>query len=104
MQSYQAANIISNCLDAIREAIDLHQRAGSLVLEVQQVKDLLNSHVPLIVSNWVSHYATGGSSSFSAPVLTGVISSIEAMSECFKFDDTSVTPTVRKWYRSLSQR
>lgn len=96
--------MVSNCLDAIREAIDLHQRAGSLVLEAQQVKDLLNSHVPLIVGNWVSHYATGGSSSFSAPVLTGVINSIEAMSECFKFDDTTVSPTVRRWYRSLSQR
>jgi hypothetical protein len=96
--------IVSNCLEAIKEAIDLHQRAGTLVLEPQQVKDVMNSHVPAIVGNWVSHYATGGSSSFSAPVLNGVINSIEAMSECFRYDDTSSSPTARRWYRSLSQR
>ncbi|GAW36558.1 recombination protein F [Roseovarius sp. A-2] len=96
--------MVSNCLDAIKEAIDLHQRAGTLVLEAQQVHDVLNSHVPAIVSNWVSHYATGGSSSFSAPVLNGVISSIDAMADCFGYDDTSTSPTRRRWYRSLSRR
>lgn len=96
--------MVSNCLDAIKEGIDLHQKAGTIVLEPQQVQDVLNSHVPMIVSNWVSHYATGGSSSFSAPALRGVIGAIDAMSDCFKFDDTSETPTVRRWYRSLSRR
>lgn len=98
------SKMVSNCLDAIKEAIDLHQRAGSLVLEAQQVQDVLNSHVPAIVSNWVSHYATGGSSSFSAPVLNGIIVSIDDLAECFKYDDTSVSPTQRKWYKSLSRR
>lgn len=96
--------MVSNCLEAINEAIDLHQKAHTLVLDPQQVQDVLNSHVPAIVSNWVSHYATGGSSSFSAPVLNGVINSIDSLSECFKYDDTSVSPTVRRWYRSLSRR
>lgn len=94
--------MVSNCLEAIKEAIDLHQRAGTLVLETQQVQDVLSSHVPAIVSNWVSHYATGGSSSFSAPVLNGVVNSIEDMSECFRYDDSTSLPTVRRWYRSLS--
>ena len=98
------SKMVKNCLDAIKEAIDLHQRANTLVLDTQQVQDVLTSHVPAIVANWVSHYATGGSSSFSAPVLNGVINSIDAMSECFRYDDTSVSPTVRRWYRSLSQR
>jgi recombinational DNA repair ATPase RecF len=96
--------MVSNCLDAIKVAIDLHQRAGTLVLEAKQVQDVLNSHIPIIVSNWVSHYATGGSSSFSAPVLNGVITSIEDMSECFKYDDTSSSPVARRWYRSLSDK
>lgn len=96
--------MVSNCLDAIKEAIDLHQQAGTLVLDTHQVQGLLHSHVPAIVSNWVSHYATGGSSSFSAPVLQGVINSIDVMSDCFMYDDTSVSPTVRRWYRSLSRR
>ena len=98
------SKMVSNCLDAIKDAIDLHQRAGSLVLDTQQVQDVLNSHVPAIISNWVSHYATGGSSSFSAPVLSGVISSIDDLADCFKYDDTSVSPTQRKWCRSLSKR
>lgn len=96
--------MVQNCLDAIGEAIDLHQRASTLVLDAQQVQDVLTSHVPAIVANWVSHYATGGSSSFSAPVLNGIINSIDAMSDCFRYDDTSASPTVRRWYRSLSQR
>lgn len=99
-----ANKMVSNCLDAIKEAIDLHQRAGSLVLEAPQVQDVLDSHVPAIVSNWVSHYATGGSSSFSAPVLNGIIVSIDDLAECFKYEDTSVSPTQRKWYKSLSRR
>ena len=98
------SKMVSNCLAAIKEAIDLHQKAGTLVIETQQVQDVLNSHVPAIVSNWVSHYATGGSSSFSAPVLNGVITSIEAISECFKYDDTSSSPMARRWYKSLSQK
>ncbi|PLW78482.1 AAA family ATPase [Cohaesibacter celericrescens] len=96
--------MVSNCLEAIKEAMDLHQRAGSLVLDTQQVQGVLNSHVPAIISNWVSHYATGGSSSFSAPVLNGVLTSIDDLADCFKYDDTSVSPPQRKWYRSLSRR
>lgn len=95
--------MVSNCLDAIKAAIDLHQKAGSLVLDPQQVQDVLNSHVPALVGNWVSHYGTGGSSSFSAPVLGGVINSIDALSECFRYDDTSANPIVRRWYKSLSK-
>jgi len=98
------SKMVKNCLDAIKEALDLHQRANTLVLDAQQVQDVLNTHVPTIVANWVSHYATGGSSSFSAPVLNGVINSIDALSDCFRYDDTSASPTVRRWYRSLSQR
>ncbi|MCB9992248.1 MAG: AAA family ATPase [Hyphomicrobiaceae bacterium] len=96
--------MVKNCLNAIEQAIDLHQKANTLALDAQQVQDVLTSHVPAIVANWVSHYATGGSSSFSAPVLNGVINSIDAMSDCFQYDDTSVSPTVRRWYRSLSLR
>ncbi|WP_416877407.1 AAA family ATPase [Litorimonas sp.] len=96
--------MVQNCLDAIEKAIILHQRAGTLVLDAQQVQDIQNSHVPAIVGNWVSHYATGGSSSFSAPALNGIINSIDNMSECFRYDDVSSTSPVRRWYRSLSQR
>ncbi|MCS6293373.1 MAG: AAA family ATPase [Nitrospira sp.] len=98
------SRMVSNCLDAITSAVELHRKAGTLVLDLQQVQDIDTAHVPAIVGNWVSHYETGSGSSLSAPVLSGVIKSIDSLSECFKYDDGSVGATVRKWYRSLSKR
>ncbi|OPY57048.1 MAG: hypothetical protein A4E55_01864 [Pelotomaculum sp. PtaU1.Bin035] len=99
------SRMVNNCLEAITSAIDLHKKAGTLILDAQQVQDIDTVHVPAIVGNWVSHYETGSSSSLSASALGGVISSIYALAECFRYDDnTSGHSTVRKWYKSLSKR
>jgi len=98
------SRMVSNCLDAITVAVELHKKAGTIVLDAQQVRDIDTSHVPAIVSNWVSHYETGSGSSLSAPVLVGAIRSIDALAECFRYDDASGASTVRKWYSSLSSR
>lgn len=98
------SRMVSNCLDAITSAVELHKKAGTLVLDAQQVQNIDTSHVPAIVGNWVSHYETGSGSSLSAPVLGGVIKSIDSLAECFRYDDASGGSTVRKWYRSLSKR
>ncbi len=98
------SKMVSNCLDAITSAIELHRKAGTLVLDAQQVQDIGTSHVPAIVGNWVSHYETGSGSSLSAPALGGVVNSIDALVECFRYDDTSGGATVRRWYASLSKR
>lgn len=98
------SRMVSNCLDAITSAVELHKKAGTLVLDAQQVQDIDTSHVPAIVGNWVSHYETGSGSSLSAPVLGGVLRSIESLAECFQYNDASGGSTVRKWYRSLSKR
>jgi len=50
------SRMVGNCLDAITSAVDLHNRAGSLILDAQQIADLDTAHVPAIVGNWVSHY------------------------------------------------
>lgn len=96
--------MVGNCLDAITSVIELHNKAGTLVLDVQQVQDIDTSHVPAIVGNWVSHYETGLGSSLSASVLGGVVTSIDALAECFRYDDTTDGSTVRRWYKSLSKR
>jgi hypothetical protein len=96
--------MVSNCLDAIADAIILHQQAGSLVLDVSQVQGIQSLHVPAIIGNWVSHYATGGTSGLSVPMLSGVITSIDNLSECFRYDDMTSGQAVRRWYRSLSLR
>ena len=98
------SRIVSNCLDAITSAIELQKKAGTLVLDVQQVQNIDTSHVPAIVGNWVGHYETGAGSSLSAPALSGVIGSIDALAECFRYDDTSGGSTVRRWYRAHGKR
>lgn len=98
------SRMVSNCLNAITSAVDLHKKAGTLVLDDKQVQDIDLSHVPAIIGNWVSHYETGSASSLSAPALSGVIDSIDALAECFKYDDQSDGSTVRRWYKSLDNR
>jgi hypothetical protein len=96
--------MVSNCLDAVISAVGLDKKAGSLVLDAKQVGDPNTAHVPAIIGNWVSHYETGSGSSRSAAVLSGVLTSIDALTECFRCDDDSSGSTVRKWYRSLASR
>ena len=97
------SRMINHCLDAITSAIKLHKKAGTLVLDDQQVHDIDSSHMPAILSNWVSHYETGSGSSLSAPALNGVIRSIEDLAECFRYDDVSSDSTVRRWYKALDK-
>ncbi len=96
--------MVNNCLDAIISAIELHKKAETLVLDEQQILDIDTSHVPAIIGNWVSHYETGSGSSLSASVLSGVIDSIDALVECFRYSDTSGEFTVRRWYKALDKR
>ncbi|MCT8999937.1 AAA family ATPase [Chelativorans intermedius] len=98
------SRMVQNCIDAIMAAVDLHEKAGTIKLDQQQIRDIQNVHMPAIVGNWVSHYQTGGGSSFSAPVLNGVLASVDNLAECFRYDDTSGATTVRRWYRSLSHK
>jgi AAA domain len=98
------SQMVQNCIDAITDAVELHQKAGNLILDAQQVKDLGSVHVPAIVSNWVSHYATGSTSSFSAPMLKSIITTVDNLAECFRFSHTASGATTRRWYKSLSSR
>ena len=98
------SRMVSNCLDAITSVVSLHKKAGTLILDAQQVQDLDTVHVSAIVGNWVSHYETGSGSSLSAPMLKGVIRSIDDLAECFRYNDNSAGTVVRRWYKSLSSR
>lgn len=94
---------VGNALEAIKDAIDLYASANNLILTPQQQNDFANQHVPAIISNYVSHYETGGGMPINAHVLLGVLQSVDSLAECFRYDDTTVTPPVRKWYRSLKR-
>lgn len=96
--------VVSKCLEVINQAVDLNRMAGTLVLEPQQVTDMTSIHIPALLGNWVSHYETGSTSSFTPGVLRGVIQAVDDFAECFKFDDISSGTIQRKWYRRLSSR
>ena len=96
--------MVSNCLAAISAAVDLHKLAGNLILDPQQASDLDTMHVPSLAGNWVAHYETGSGSSLSAPVLKGIIQTIDDFSECFRYDKTTGGTTQRVWYSSLSTK
>ena len=96
--------MVGNCLDAIARAVELHEKAGTLVLDSQQAQDICSVHVPAIVGNWVAHYSTASGTSFSVAVLNSVINSIDRLAECFKYDHYTGTTNERKWYRALDRQ
>lgn len=96
--------MVSHSLNAINAAVDLHDQAGSLILDPQQVKDLKNVYVPALLGNWVSHYETGAAANFSVPMLRSVVQSIDDFADCFHFDDINGSSTQRRWYKSLAKR
>lgn len=95
---------VGNALDAIKNAIDLFASASRLILTPQQRNDFENQHVPAIIANYVSHYETGGGTPINAHVLLGILQSVDDLAECFRYDDTSKTPSIRTWYRGLDRK
>jgi len=98
--------MVQNCLETIKESIELEKKAGTLILEPSQVNALKNTHVPSLIANWVSHYSTGAISSFSPYVLLGVLDDIDSIADCFKYDCHCLpnTQTVRRYYKTLSSK
>jgi hypothetical protein len=95
--------MVANCLDAIEASVELHKKAGDLILDGKQLKDLEGVHVPALIANWVSHYATGVMTSVTPYVLLGVLDTIDKFVECFKYSCTCKTP-IRRFYKNLGER
>ena len=81
--------MVANGLEAIAQAIKLRQGANVIILTAQQQQNLDTSHVPALLGNWCSHYETASGTSLSVPMLKGVIQTIDDLSDCFMWDDTS---------------
>jgi hypothetical protein len=96
--------MVSNCLDAISGAIDLHKRAGDLILAANQVHDLETVYVPALIGNWVSHYATATGASVSSYVFLGVLDTINKVSECFMYSCTCNGTPQPRFYRNLTSK
>lgn len=96
--------MVGNCLEAISSEIDLHKRAGTLILEPQQVNNLETVHVPALVGNWVVHYATLTGTSLSPYVLIGLLDTINKVAECFMYPCTCRGASQLRFYKNLSSK
>jgi DNA repair exonuclease SbcCD ATPase subunit len=96
--------LVQGCLDAISEGVSLHKAAGDLILTRGQLARLETQHLPAIVGNWVSHYATGVVSSFDPHALLGVLDSVDELAGCFMYDCSCSGSTRRRFYKSLSAK
>ena len=92
----------SNLIQAIKNTVDLHQAANRLVLEPAQVAGL-NTAIASIVGNFLAHWGTGQVQAFTANSLLGVISAIDSVADCFKYEDPAGSGNF-KFYSSLSRR
>lgn len=97
--------MVENCLNAINHAVDLHSRAGDLILSATQTNDLDKVLVPKLMGNLINHYATGTTTSISPYVLLGVLDDIDKLVECFKHACTCVGGGAgTRFYKSLSEK
>ncbi|KYK44770.1 hypothetical protein A1D31_35930 [Bradyrhizobium liaoningense] len=94
---------LSTYIDAITDAIDLYQAANRCVLTPAQMNDIKSTHVPSIVTNFVSHYETGAGTPFNAHALLGVLQSIDDLADCFTWTDNSGRAPVKRFYRRLDR-
>lgn len=96
--------MVGNGIEAITGAVDLHAKAGALILEARQQNDIMKVHVPAVVGNWVTHYETSVSSGISPHVLLGVRKTIDALADCFMFDGATSGTTTRRCYKSPTKK
>lgn len=93
---------LSTYVEAITAAVAIYQEAHRCVLSAQQITDLQNHHLPSIMANYVSHYETGAGNPFNAYALLGVLQSVDALADCFRWTDPA--DNQRKYYRRLDRR
>ena len=89
----------NNYLTAIDEAVKLHDAAGSLVLDEGQ-KTGLNTAMATIIANFLSHWSTNQTGTFTSGSLRGVVVAIDTYCDCFKFDPAD--GGARKFYKNLA--
>jgi hypothetical protein len=88
-------------LKAIRLAIDLHKSAGNLIMTPSQ-QATFSTNAIAAIGNFLSHYATGSTSTFSGSALSQVITAIDSLGACFQMEDPAGSGAWR-YYKSLSQ-
>ncbi|MBY2985683.1 ATP-binding protein [Rhizobium leguminosarum] len=93
--------LASEFLNAIDAAVKLNHAANKLVLDATQVGGL-NANMMTIVGNFLSHWGTGQTLSFTGASLIGVMQAIDAYCDCFTFEPLPGAP--RQFYKTLQHR
>ncbi|MDV4159309.1 hypothetical protein [Rhizobium brockwellii] len=93
--------LASEFLNAIDAAVKLNHAANKLVMDSTQVSGL-NANMITIVGNFLSHWGTGQTLSFTGASLLGVMQAIDAYCDCFRFEPTP--GAARQFYKTLQQR
>lgn len=93
--------LASEFINAIEAQVKLHKAAGDLVLDSTQ-ETSLNTNMVTIVGNFLSHWSTGQTLSFTAHALLGVMQAIDDYCECFTHEPSP--GAARVFYKSLSQK
>lgn len=88
-------------LKAIDAAVKLHKAANMFTLDAAQEAGL-NTNMVTIVGNFLSHWGTGQTATFSGPSLLGVMQAIDNYCDCFTFEPAP--GAARLYYKTLSQR
>ncbi len=96
--------MVSNSIEAIREAVDLKTACGQLILTADQARDLSTVHMPALMANWVAHYETMSTSSIAPMVLSGVLDSIDKYVSCFEYQCSCTGTPKPRFYKSLSEK
>ena len=93
--------MVHNLIDAIKEQLNLHHSAGTLVLKPGQVASF-NTAVATITGNYLSHWGTAQAQAYTAGALMGVMQAIDALDDCFRFEHPAGSGNIR-FYHSLGR-
>lgn len=97
---------LEDSFNSIKREILLQQQAGSIVLTAQQQQDAVQTLLPQLIANMMSHYATVAGSNVSCLTLQRTLDATDKLADCFRYDCICKTPgqTERRFYRDLSRR
>lgn len=95
---------LSTYLNSIVGAVELFQKANVCVLTSEQIEDITKRHAITLLTNFVSHYETSGGTPFTPDVLRGVLLDIDALVDCFTYQDDRTVPSEKKFYKRLDKR
>jgi energy-coupling factor transporter ATP-binding protein EcfA2 len=97
--------MVANCIDAISDAVALHEAAGRLALDAGMRHAAIEVQLPAIVGNAMSHYETASGVGVAPGVLVAALDAVDAFADCFRYDCVcDGGPPKRRYLKSLAEK